>query len=79
MNSISYYHRLLETVLYLVEEESVFTKHQGLVEIHIRNGLKFGSTDKLNGKACSEIVNAIAAVIVDYLRDYLTRTQSNNN
>lgn len=57
----------------------MFTKLQGLVEIQIRNGLKFGSTDKLKGKACSEIVNAIAAVIVHYLRDYLTRTQSYNN
>ena len=36
----------------------------------MHNGLKFGSSDKLNNKACSEIVNVIAAVIVDCLMDY---------
>ena len=36
----------------------------------MRNDLKFGSADKLNDKACSEIVNVIVAVIVACLTDY---------
>ena len=50
-NSISYYH-LFGTVLYLVEEELAFIKLQGLVELQMPNGLKFGSVDKVNNKAC---------------------------
>ena len=69
-NSISYYQKLFQTVLYLVEEELAFTKLQGLVELQMHNGSKFGSADKLNDKACSEIVNVIATVIVDCLTDY---------
>ena len=69
-NSISYYQKLFRTLLYLVHEELTFTKLQGLVEFQMRNGLKFGSADKLNDKACSEIVNVIATVIVDCLTDY---------
>ena len=49
-NSISYYQKLFRTALYLVEEELVFTKLQGLAELQMRNGLKFGSADKLNDK-----------------------------
>ena len=69
-NSISYYQKLFRTLLYLVDEELTFTKLQGLVELQMRNDLKFGSADKLNDKACSEIVNVIATVIVDCLTDY---------
>ena len=43
---------------------------KGLIELQMPNCLKFGSVDKLNDKACSEIVNVIAAVIVGCLTDY---------
>ena len=53
-----------------MEEELPFTKFQGLVELQTRNGLKFGSAEKLNDKTCSEMTNVTAAVIVDCLTDY---------
>ena len=39
-----------------MEEELAFIKLQGLVELQIRNGLKFVSVDKLNDKAYSKEV-----------------------
>ena len=43
----------------------------------MHHGLKFGSVDKLNNKACSEIVNVIAAVIMDCLTDYFKECNFN--
>ena len=36
----------------------------------MNNGLKFGSTDKWNNKACREIVDILAKVIRDVMKGY---------
>ena len=60
-----------------MEKKLAFAKLQGLFELQMHHDLKFGSVDKLNNKACSEIVNVIAAVIMDCLTDYFKECSFN--
>ena len=47
----------------IVEEEVAFRKFRKLVDLQRRNGVKAGSTDKLNKTVCSEMIDNLAEVI----------------
>ena len=47
----------------IVKEEVAFRKFRKLVDLQRRNGVKAGSTDKLNKTVCSEMIDNLAEVI----------------
>ena len=69
-SSGAYYEKLFRTVLYLVEEELAFTKLKGLMNLQMRNGLRFGTTDKTNNESCREMVDILADVIRDVIKGF---------
>ena len=62
-NSTDYYKKLFKTALYIAEEELAFLKFKSLVLLQVDNGVKLGSTDKLNHMTCAEMVDILAEVI----------------
>ena len=68
--SKGYYEKLFRSVLYLVEEELAFNKLKGLMDLQMRNGVRFGTTDKINNFACVEMVDIICEVIVDMMKGF---------
>ena len=69
-SSYTYFEKLFRTVLFLVEEEIAVTKLKSLITLPMKNGLKFGSTDKWNNKTFREIVDILAKVIRDFMKGY---------
>ena len=69
----AYYEKLFRTILYLVEEELAFTKLKGLMELQMRNGIPFGTVDKVNNKSCREMVDIISEVIMDIMKGYFEK------
>ena len=37
----------------------------------MKNGLQFGTTDKINAKACAEMVDVISEVVQEIIKEYL--------
>ena len=54
-SSQHYYEILFRTVLTIIEEEMAFQKFKPLMERQMKNGVKFGSTDKCDAKALCRI------------------------
>ena len=73
--SRAYYKVLFKTALYTVEEELVFRKFKSLVDLQRRNGVKAGSTDKLNKTVCVEMIDILAEVIREMMKDYLEKAR----
>ena len=61
-------------MLYIVEEVA-FRKFKSLVDLQRRNGVKAGSTDKLNKTVCVEMIDILAEVISEMMKDYLEKTR----
>ena len=60
--------------MYIVEEEVAFRKFKSLVDLQRRNGVRAGSTDKLNKTVCSEMIDNLAEVISEMM-DYLEKAR----
>ena len=73
--SCAYYKVLFKTALYTVEEEVAFRKFKSLVDLPRRNGVKAGSTDKLNKTLCVEMIDILAEVISEMMKDYLEKAR----
>ena len=67
----AYHEVLFKTALYIVEEEVTFQKFKNLVNLQRRNGVKAGSTDKFNKTVCIEMIDVLAEVISEMMKDYL--------
>ena len=70
--SCAYYEVLFKTALHIVEEV-VFQKFESLVDFQRRNDAKAGSTDKLNKTLCIEMIDILAEVISEMMKDYLEK------
>ena len=73
--SCAYYEVLFKTTLYTVEEEVAFQKFKSLVDFQTWNGVKAGSTDKLNKTVCVEMNNILVEVISEMMKDYLEKAR----
>ena len=73
--SRAYYEVLFETALYIVEEEVAFQKFISLVDLQRQNGIKGGSTDKLNKTVCVEMIDILAEVVSEMMKDYLEKAR----
>ena len=62
-------------LLYIVKEEVAFWKFKSLVDLQRWNGVKAGSTDKLNKTLCIEMINILAEVISEMTKDYLEKAR----
>ena len=72
--SRGYYEVLFETALYIVEEELAFQKFKSLFDLQRQNGIKGGSTDKLNKTVCVEMIDILAEVVSE-MKDYLEKAK----
>ena len=61
--------------MYLVEEELPFCKLESLMSLQMKNGLRFGTTDKINVKACAEMVEVISEVVCKIIKEYLGKSK----
>ena len=62
-SNTNHYEKLFRTVLFLLEEELVFTKLQPLMKLQKNNDLGLMSLNKINHVACAEFAEIIAEVI----------------
>ena len=67
-NSFDYYKKLFTTVLTIAVEELSFLKLKPLMLMQIKNGLKLGTTDKLNEMTCAEMVDVLSDVIMGFIK-----------
>ena len=72
--SRAYYEVQFETALYIVEEEVAFQKFISLVDLQRQNGIKGGSTDKLNKTVCVEMIDILTEVVSE-MKDYLEKAK----
>ena len=70
-----YYEVLFKTALYIVEEEVAFWKFKSLVDLQRWNGVKAGSTDKINKTMCVEMIDILAKVISEMMKDCLEKAR----
>lgn len=70
-NSFEYHQKLFTTVLTIVEEELAFLKLKPLMELQVKNGLKLGSTDKINDMSCAEMVDVLADTVSDAIKNFM--------
>ena len=73
--SSAYYGILFKTAFYIVEEEVAFQKFKSLVDLQRRNGVKAGTTYKLNKTACLEVIDILAEVISEMMKYYLEKAR----
>ena len=71
--SCAYYEVLFKTTLYIVKEEVAFQKFKSLVDLQRRSGVKAGSTYKLNKTVYIEMIDILAEVISEVMKDYLEK------
>ena len=74
-SSFQYYKILFRTVLYLVVEKLPFCKLESLMSLQMKNGLRFGTADKINVKACAEMVDFISEVVREIIKEYLGKSK----
>ena len=73
-SSFQYYEKLFRTMLYLVEDELPY-KLESLMSLQMKNGLRFGTIDKINVKACTELVDVISEVVREIIKEYLGKSK----
>ena len=73
--SSAFYGIRFKTVFYIVEEEVAFQKFKSLVDLRRRNGVKEGTTYKLNKTVCLEVIDILADVISEMMKYYLEKAR----
>ena len=73
--SSAFYGILFKTAFYIVEEEVAFQKFKSLVDLRWRNGVKAGTTYKLNKTVCLEVIDILAKVISEMMKYYLEKAR----
>ena len=66
-----YYEILFRTVLTIIEEEMAFQKLKPLMELQMKNGVKFGLTDKCDAKACAEFIDVLLEVVQNFMKKFI--------
>ena len=69
--SFEYYKKLFSTILIFADEELASLKLKALMVMQMRNGLKLGSLVKVNDMTYSEMIDVLAEVVMDHMRDFV--------
>ena len=69
-SSQHYYEVLFHSVLTIIEEMA-FQKLKPIMELQMKNGVKFGSTDKCDAKACAEFIDVLLEVVQNFMKKFI--------
>ena len=71
--SFEYYKKLFSTILIFADKELASLKLKALMVMQMRNGLKLGSLVKVNDMTYSEMIDVLAEVVMDHMRDFVEK------
>ena len=73
--STQYYKKIFGTAMVVAEEELAFRKLPGFIHHVEKQGVKFGSDDKITRKTCTEMIDIIAEVLLQTHRDSFVKAK----
>ena len=68
-SSFDYYYKIFTSVMFIAEEEMSFLKLKPLMLLQIKNGVKLGSMDKFNEMACAGMIDVLAEVVMEFVKN----------